>query len=138
MANVASLASRRSQAKLTHLYKIVNELADYPNAPLLPKMHHYNSRRSSSRQFVQHRARTTQFQRSFFLDTIKNGICSLQKLWQYNLYQVSRNISCNINFCNCPFPGYILELALLFMYASVCNNTGIVIEKIILMLTTNE
>ena len=39
------------------------------------------------------------------------------------------NISCNINFCNCPFPGYILELALLFMYASVCNNTGIVIEK---------
>ena len=71
VANVASLASRRSQAKLNHLYKIVNELADYPNAPLLPKMHHYNSRRSNSRQFVQHRARTTQFQRSFFPDTIK-------------------------------------------------------------------
>ena len=53
-------------AKLSHLYKIVNELADYPNAPLLPKMHHYNSRRTNSRQFVQHRARTTQFQRSFF------------------------------------------------------------------------
>ena len=73
VANVVSLASRRSQAKLNHLYKIVNELADYPNAPLLPKMHHYNSRRSNSRQFnnVQHRARTTQFQRSFFPDTIK-------------------------------------------------------------------
>ena len=50
-----------------------------------------------------------------------------KQLWQYNLYQVSRNVSCNINFCNCPFPGYILELALLFMYASVCNNAGIVI-----------
>ena len=71
VANVASLASRRSQAKLTHLYKIVNELADYPNAPLLPKMHHYNSRRTNSRKFVQHRARTTQFQRPFFPDTIK-------------------------------------------------------------------
>ena len=36
-ANVASLASRRSQAKLSHLFKIVNELADYPNAPCSPK-----------------------------------------------------------------------------------------------------
>ena len=70
-ANVASLASRRSQAKLSHLFKIVNELADYPNAPLLPKMHRYNSRRANSWQFVQHQARTTQFQRSFFPDTIK-------------------------------------------------------------------
>ena len=71
-ANVATLASRRSQAKISHLFKIVNELADYPNAPPpLPKMHHYNSRQTNSRQFVQHRARTTQFQRSFFLDTIK-------------------------------------------------------------------
>ena len=66
VANVTSLESKRSQAKLSHLYKIVNELADYPNAPLLPKMHHYNSRRTNSRQFVQHRAKTTQFQRSFF------------------------------------------------------------------------
>ncbi len=31
--------------------------------------------------------------------------------------------------CSLSLSGYILELALLFMYASVCNNAGIVIEK---------
>ena len=42
VSNVAPLATRRTQAKLSHLYKIVNELADYPDAPLLPKIHRYS------------------------------------------------------------------------------------------------
>ena len=30
------------KAKLSRLYKIVNELTDYPDAPLLPKIYCYN------------------------------------------------------------------------------------------------
>ena len=39
LLQVASLSDRRTHAKLSHLYKIVNELADYPDAPLYSKVH---------------------------------------------------------------------------------------------------
>ena len=65
-SKVASLSDRRTHAKLSHLYKIANDLVDFPDAPLLHKVQHYNSR-----QFVQQRTRTTQFQSSFFPDIIK-------------------------------------------------------------------
>ena len=70
-SNVLSLSDRRAHAKLSHLYKIMNELADYPGAPLLHRVHHYNARQANPRQLVPQRARTLQFQRSFFPDTIK-------------------------------------------------------------------
>ena len=38
-SNVASLSDRRTHAKLSHFYKIVNELADYPDAPLYSEVH---------------------------------------------------------------------------------------------------
>ena len=50
--NVVSLPDRKSHAKLIHLYKIMNELTDYPEAPLCHKVHHYNIRQANSRQLV--------------------------------------------------------------------------------------
>ena len=50
----------------------MNELTDYPDVPLCQKIHHYNARQANSRQLVIPRARTLQFQRSFFPDTIKS------------------------------------------------------------------
>ena len=70
-SNVALLSDGRTHAKLSHFYKIVNELADYPDAPLYPKVHHYNARQAHPRQFIQQRTKATQFQRSFFPDSIK-------------------------------------------------------------------
>ena len=37
-SNVASLSDRRIHVKLNHFYKVVNELADYPDTPLYPKV----------------------------------------------------------------------------------------------------
>ena len=70
-SNLVSLSDRRAHAKLSHLYKIMNELTDYPNAPLIHKVHHYNARQANPRQLVLPRAKTLQYQRSFFPDTIK-------------------------------------------------------------------
>ena len=70
-SNVIS-SDRRTHAKLSHLYKIMNELTDYPDAPLLHKVHLYNARQANPRQLVVPRSRTLQFQGSFFPDTIKS------------------------------------------------------------------
>ena len=70
-AGVVSLSDRRAHAKLSHLFKLVNRLIDYPDAPLYHKVHHYNARQSNTKQLIIPRARTVQFQRSFFPDTVK-------------------------------------------------------------------
>ena len=68
--NMDSLADRRSRAKLSHLYKIMHDLTDYPDAPLSHKVRHYDARQENSEQPIVPRARTLQYQRSYFPDSI--------------------------------------------------------------------
>ena len=70
-SNMVSL-SDRSHAKLSHLYKTINDLTDYQDAPLCCKVHHYNARQANPWQLIVLRTRTLQFQRSFFPDTIRS------------------------------------------------------------------
>ena len=70
-AGVVSLSDRRAHVKLSHLFKLVNRLVDYPDAPLHHKVHHYNARQLNTKQLVIPQARTLQFKRSFFPDTVK-------------------------------------------------------------------
>ena len=70
LSKVASLSERRSQARLYHLFKIVNDLTDFPDAPLEGRELHHNSRQSNTYQLKTIRGRTSYFQNSFFPSTI--------------------------------------------------------------------
>ena len=70
LSKVVSLSDRRSQAKLRHLFKIINDLTDFPDAPLKARVMHYSCRNSNDFQLNNLRARTSQFQNSFFPSTI--------------------------------------------------------------------
>lgn len=69
-SNVPPLSVRRSNASLCHLYKLVNDLIDYPNSPLDFRVIQHNSRHSHVRQLRDIHSRTAQFQHSFFPGTI--------------------------------------------------------------------
>ena len=65
-SNIQPLVKRRSNARLCHLLKIVHNLIVFPISPLKFRDLYYNSRNS----YIQLRnilARTSQFQKSFFL-----------------------------------------------------------------------
>ena len=50
--NMPSLATRRRQRKLCTLYKIVNNLSEYPSPPLIPRNPYYPSRSVHCLSFV--------------------------------------------------------------------------------------
>ena len=47
-ANVSSLSVRRAHSKLCHIFKIMNDLTDFPDAPLQSRELHYSSRQSNA------------------------------------------------------------------------------------------
>ena len=65
-ANIPSLSTRRSQARLTHMYKILHELSDFPDVPLDLRSFHYSSRSDNSMAITPYQCRSTQFLNSFF------------------------------------------------------------------------
>ena len=48
LSNLPSLAFRRSNAKLCHLFRIVNDLCDFPDAPVQQRVFAYDSRQANS------------------------------------------------------------------------------------------
>ena len=70
LSQTPPLSTRRKVARLCHLYKIINNLTDYPEPPLQPRTLHRNSRSSHGSQLASFRARTAQFQNSFFPNTV--------------------------------------------------------------------
>ena len=66
------LTHRQSNAKLEqcHLFKIVNELCDFPDAPIQQREIVYGNRQENSLQLTSMQARTNQFHNSFFPKTI--------------------------------------------------------------------
>ena len=69
-SNIAPLSARRSNASLCHLFKMVNNLIDYPEPPLQFKDIYHSSRHSHALQLRDIKSRTNQFQKSFFPGTI--------------------------------------------------------------------
>ena len=57
------LSNRRKVARLCHLYKMTNNLTDYPDPPLQPRVLCRNSRSSHGLQFTSFRAKTHSFQK---------------------------------------------------------------------------
>lgn len=69
-SQVPHLSLRRSNAKLVHLFKIVNDLCDFPDAPVHLREPAYNNRQANPLQLTSIHARTNQFYNSFFPKTI--------------------------------------------------------------------
>ena len=69
-ANLPTLEARRSQARLCHLYNIMNDLTDYPNVPIKLRTFSYSSRSNNSRAIVPMKCRSSQCQNSLFFKTI--------------------------------------------------------------------
>ena len=65
-ANIPTLAVRRSQARLSHMYKIMHELTDFPDVPIERRSFHYNSRSNNSMAIRPFQCRSTQFLNSYF------------------------------------------------------------------------
>ena len=68
--NMPSMATRRRQRKLCTLYKIINNLSEYPSPPLIPRNPYYLSRSVHCLSFVCPYAHTNQYFYSFFPHTV--------------------------------------------------------------------
>ena len=66
-ARIPSLKTRPSQMNLCHLYKIINKLTHFPDAPIRPRMVCYNSRSLNCNSVSVPRSNTSAYQHSFFL-----------------------------------------------------------------------
>ena len=69
IANLPTLAQRRSMAKLIILYKLVNNLIDFPSGYFFTCKPSYNLRNSHMKVRLPHRARTDYMSFSFFPST---------------------------------------------------------------------
>ena len=67
---IPPLTLRRSNARLEHLFKIVNNLCDFPENPIQQRDIVYVNRHTNALQLVNIQARTNQFYNSFFPKTI--------------------------------------------------------------------
>ena len=65
-ANIHSLSMRRSQARLSHMFKIMHKLTDFPDVPIDLRTFHYNSRSDNSMAITPFQCQSTQFLNSFF------------------------------------------------------------------------
>jgi len=63
-ANLPPLQKRRIQLSLCHLYKIVNNLTDFPAAPVFPPDHFHKTRSSDKPTFIVPKFRTSAYQYS--------------------------------------------------------------------------
>lgn len=69
-SHIPALDDRRKQARLCHMYKIVNDLTDFPEAPFQFRAINFVTRFSHDQQLRNIAARTSQYQNSFFPRTI--------------------------------------------------------------------
>ena len=66
-----SLLDRRAHMKLCTMYKIVNTLIDFPNAPVEFRTIPYSSRHLHPLTLLDHQSKTNSFSASFFPSTCK-------------------------------------------------------------------
>ena len=64
--SLPSLQQRRIQTSLCHLFKIINELTDFPEAPVSIRQSHYNSRSTVAKILTVPTFTTCSYQHSFF------------------------------------------------------------------------
>ena len=70
-ARIPTLSSRRTQASMSHLSKIVRQQTHFPDAPIIPHQHPYYTRASSQLNTLMiPRANTASYQASFFPRTL--------------------------------------------------------------------
>ena len=69
-ANLSTLSKRCSQARMCHLFKIIHNLTDFPEAPLQSRSFHYSSRSNNSLPIVPYQCHSTQFLNSFFFQEL--------------------------------------------------------------------
>ena len=69
-SKLPSLESRRNHTSICHLFKIINELTYYPEAPISQQQFQYNSRSASSNVLTVPKFHTSSHQHSFYPSTI--------------------------------------------------------------------
>ena len=75
-ASLTSLQTRRVQASLCHLYKIIHNLTDFPEAPVSNREIPYNNRSVNAQSLSVLPFKTSAYQNSFF----PSAICNWNKL----------------------------------------------------------
>ena len=70
IAQIPSLSSRRSNASLRHLTKIVKKQTYFPEAPITVRQNPYHTRISNENTLVVPRANSTSYKSSFFPKTL--------------------------------------------------------------------
>ena len=65
-ARIPTLSLRRSQARLSHMFKIMHEQTDFPDVPIDRRTFHYSSRSDNSMAIKPFQCRSSQFLHSFF------------------------------------------------------------------------
>ena len=69
-SHLPTLEARRKDAKLCHMYKIVNNETFFPNAPTLTRTQNYSSRSIHPKALIPLQAHSSQYLHSFFPSTI--------------------------------------------------------------------
>ena len=69
-SKLPSLESRHNHTSMCHLFKIINELTYYPEAPISQQQFQYNSRSAGSNVLTVPKFHTSSHQHSFFPSTI--------------------------------------------------------------------
>ena len=75
-AGIPSLKARRSRMNLCQLYKIINKITHFPDAPINPRKVHYDSRSVNKNSVTVPRSNTSAYQHSFFPKSLSlwNGL----------------------------------------------------------------
>ena len=69
-ASLPSLKTRRSAQKLSHLYKIINKITHYPDAPIIRRKVPYSNRSINANTVCIPHANTAAYQHSFYPKTL--------------------------------------------------------------------
>ena len=93
VAKIPTLSSRCSQARLTHMFKIINQLSDFPDLPIVSWTFHYHSRFDNSMAIKPFHCRSTQFLHSFPRTTSQWNSLSLRMVSQTSIPAFKHSIS---------------------------------------------
>ena len=84
-AGILTLSSRRSQARLSHMFKIMHEQTDFLDVPIDWRTFHYSSRSDNSMAIKPFQCRSSQFLHSFFPGELQHSGTPCQRVWSLKI-----------------------------------------------------
>ena len=93
-ANISTLSSRRSQARLSHMFKILHKHTDFPDAPIIHKNFHYNSKFYNSLAIRSFQCRSLKL---LFPQNLISVVLSTYESGVPKLYHYLQTLHCKFN-----------------------------------------